>query len=110
MGISVRPTRILGIIAIVTLMLVAIVSSIFFNSSEKSYPVFQNGDMVVHTLSGREGQVIDNKYTFNSKSDCWKVKLRFKSDIDKADTIGSKISKLIDDTPLTFNEFELEKK
>jgi len=78
-------------------------------SGEKPHAKFQNGDIVVHTLSEREGQVVDNSYEFNRKSNCWKVKIRFKNDTKTDNALSNKISKMIDDVPLTFNEFELEK-
>jgi len=73
-------------------------------------PIFRNGDMIIHTLSEREGQVIDNTYKFNKKSKCWIVRVKFKSDAKKANTITNKIGIFIANTPLTFNEFELERK
>ena len=81
-----------------------------FFRKEKPKPRFRNGDMILHTLSEREGQVINNVYQWNSKSDCWKVQIRFKGDTEKENTLANKIVKLIDDAPLSFNEFELEKR
>jgi hypothetical protein len=80
------------------------------NAPELPGPKFENGDMVIHVLNEKEGQVIDNTYKFNKKSNCWKVRLRIKSDVEKTDTLSKKLNKLIDDAPLVFNEFELEKK
>ena len=100
--------QITGIIAGSIALLIIIIALI--DVPEKPNPKFENGDMVTHSLSGKTGQVIDNTYKFNKKSGCWMVRLRLKSDVEKTETLSKKISKWIDDAPLTFNEFELEKR
>ncbi len=81
---------------------------------------FRNGDMVVHTVSEKDGQVINNSYVFNRQSWCWKVQVRMKGvetkdeteKIEKSrlKTSFVKFGKLIENIPETFNEFELEKR
>ena len=91
---------------ILTIITAIVVVASFSGCSEKTSPKFKNGEMVIHTLNKKEGQVIDNAYKFNGKADCWSVKVRFKSDVSKKDGIG----KFLDGFPLILNEFELEKK
>jgi hypothetical protein len=83
-------------------------------SKEEPYPRFQNGDMVTHTLSEREGQVIDNTFSFNDKSECWQVKVRMKKteEVEKSlatKILGKKASGMFNNIPENYNEFELEK-
>ena len=88
--------------------------------SDKPAPKFRNGDMVVHTVSEKDGQVINNSYVFNRQSWCWKVQVRMKGvetkdeteKIEKSrlKTSFVKFGKLIENIPETFNEFELEKR
>ena len=99
-------------ISISTLLVVLVFGLIFKSCNyKKSFPRFRNGDMVVHTLSEKEGQVIDNRYRYNRKSSCWKVKVRIKKDpAIKESSLALKIGKMLDEVaPSIYDEFELEK-
>lgn len=100
-----------GSLALISLSALVVNSCNF----EKPSPKFRNGDMVTHILSEREGQVIDNSYKFNGKSECWQVKVRMKKtkEIKKSlatKFFGEKASGMFNNIPETFNEFELEKR
>ena len=93
------------IIAAVALMIILPVIMLS-RKSEKPAPYFQNGDIIVHTLSGRTGQIIDNTYQYNRKSECWKVSAKMTYPAGKGSGILDKLSGMITET---FNEFELRK-
>jgi hypothetical protein len=101
---------------LITVMLGFIIGAaipVFFGK-EKPNPKFRNGDMVVHTLSEREGQIVDNCFEFNSKAETWQVKVRMKKAEESKESLaakllGKKASGMFNNIPETFNEFELEK-
>ncbi|MHA1469081.1 MAG: hypothetical protein ACTSSP_00820 [Candidatus Asgardarchaeia archaeon] len=93
------------IIAAVTLIIILSVISLA-PKSEKPAPYFQNGEIVVHTLSGRKGQIIDNAYQYNRKSECWRVSAKMVDPDQKGSVLLGKITGMITEN---FNEFELRK-
>jgi hypothetical protein len=104
----------------VTLLVVVMIGFIIgaiipiFFGKEKPKPQYRTGDMVVLKIDGREGMVIDNTFEFNSKSNCWKVKVRVKETEEgkkglTAKILRGKVNDIINRVPETFNEFELEK-
>ncbi len=109
-------TKIKKLILIVALCAVLLVVS---SCSERPATKFINGDMVIHTLSERRGQVINNSFEFNRQSQCWKVMVRMKGveTKDETEKIATsrlktsfvKIGKMVENIPEIFNEFELER-
>jgi major membrane immunogen (membrane-anchored lipoprotein) len=94
------------------LIALCLILTVFLSSCgvrDKPEPKFDNGEMVIHTLSERVGQVIDNSYSFDSKAKCWKVNVRFKSGVKEEKSIADKIGRMIDDKPILYHEFELER-
>jgi hypothetical protein len=104
------------VITLIVVMLGFIIGAIcpLFFGKEKPTPKFRIGDMVVHSMTEREGQIVDNCFEFDRKIGKWKVKIRMKKAEESKESLaakllGKKASGMFNNIPETLYEFELEK-